>query len=64
MGAANLKPNTFAHLNPTTSWVFKQFSRKLFSWQSITVFLLLGKIARIDLINTVKLLLLTLKQRT
>ena len=35
VGAANLKPNTFAHLNnPTTSWGFKQFSRKLFSWQS------------------------------
>ena len=39
----SLKPNISAHPNPT-SWGFKQFSRKLFSWQSMIVLLLLGKI--------------------
>ena len=47
-----LKPNTFADLNPT-SWVFKQFSRRLFSWQSMIVLLLLDKKVTINLIKTV-----------
>ena len=42
---SNLKPNTSAHLNPT-SWGFKQFSRRLFSWQSMIDLLLLDKLAK------------------
>ena len=48
-----LKPNTSAYLNKT-SWGFKQFSRRLFSWQSMIVLLLLNKIAPINLIKNVK----------
>ena len=47
----DLKSNTSAYLNPT-SWVFKQFSRKLFNLRSMIVLLLLDKIAPINLIKT------------
>ena len=47
-----VKPNTSAHLKPT-SWVFKQFSRRLFSWQSMIIFLLLDKLARKKLTKAV-----------
>jgi hypothetical protein len=36
--------NTSAHLNPTF-FVFKQFARRLFNWQSIIILLLLDKLA-------------------
>ena len=45
-----LKPNTSAHPNPS-SWVFKQFSRRLSSWQSMILLLLLDKIAPINWIK-------------
>ena len=42
------------HLNPAMK-VFKQFFRRLFSWKSLIVLLLLGKIERTNLVKTVQL---------
>ena len=46
----NLKRNTSACLNPT-SWVFKQVSRRILSWQTMIILLLLDKLASNFLIN-------------
>ena len=47
-------PNTYAQAN-RTSWGFRQFSRRIFRWQSMTVLLLLAKIAWTNLIKLCKL---------
>ena len=49
-----IKPNTFAYLNPT-SWDFEQFFKRLFSWQSMSVLLLLDKAVTMNLKKKLKI---------